>query len=89
MISVLSHDNRHHGSNPDHFHKRTNHQFIPFHVLDRFLTGPKSDFEIKVSRKIGCILTCNEVHFVSLADNFTVPFSKLLKLPSLMENKTA
>ena len=31
----------------------------------------------------------NEVHFVSLADNFTVPFSKLLKLPSVMENKNA
>ena len=53
------------------------------------LTGPKTYSEIKVSRRVGCVLTSNEVHFVSLADNFTVPFSKLLKLPSLMENKTA
>ena len=36
------------------------------------LTGPVSYFEIKVSRKVGCVLTCNEVHFVSLAENFTV-----------------
>ena len=36
------------------------------------LTGPKSHFEIKVSKKVGCVLTFNEVHFVSLADNFTV-----------------
>ena len=35
------------------------------------LTGPKSYFEIKVSRKVGCVLTSNEVHFVSLADTFT------------------
>ena len=53
------------------------------------LTGPKSYFEIKVSRKVGCVLTSNEVHFVSLADNFTVQISKLLKIVSLMENKTA
>ena len=53
------------------------------------LTGPKSYFEIEVSRKIGCVLTSNEDHFVPLADNFTAPFSKLLKLQSLMENKTA
>ena len=51
------------------------------------LTGPISYFQIKISRKVGCVLTY-EVHFVSLADNFTVPFSKLLKLPSLVENKT-
>ena len=53
------------------------------------LTGPKSYFEIKVSRKLGCDLTSNEVHFVSSAHNFTVQFSKLLKLSSGMENKTA
>ena len=47
------------------------------------LTGLKSCFEIKVSRNVGCVLASNEVHFDSLADNFTVPFSKLL------ENKTA
>ena len=51
------------------------------------LTGPNSYFEIKVSRKVWCVLTSNEVHFVSLADNFTAPFSKLFKLPSLMVNK--
>ena len=45
---------------------------------------PKSYFEIEVSRKVGCVLTCNEVYFVSLADNFGVQFSKLLKLPSGM-----
>ena len=53
------------------------------------LTGPKSYFEIKVSRKAGRVLTSNEVNFVSLADTFTVQFSNLLKLPSGMENKTA
>ena len=36
------------------------------------LTGPVSYFEIGVSRKVGCVLTSNEVHFVSLAENFTV-----------------
>ena len=45
------------------------------------LTGPESDFDIKVSRKVGRILTFDEVHFVSLADNFTVQSSNLLKLP--------
>ena len=61
----------------------------PFLERPGNLTGPKSCFEIKVSGKVGSVLTSNEVHFVSLADNFTAPFSKLLKLPSLMENKTA
>ena len=60
----------------------------PFVERPGNLTGPKSYFEIKVWRKVGRVLTSNEVHFVSLADNFTVPFSKLLKLPSLMEKKT-
>ena len=36
------------------------------------LTGPKSYFQIKFSRKVACVLTSNKVHFVSLADNFTV-----------------
>ena len=36
------------------------------------LTGPVSYFEIKVSRKVGCVLASNEVHFVSLAEHFTV-----------------
>ena len=53
------------------------------------LTGPKSHFEIKVLRKVGYVLTSNEVHFVSLADTFTVQFSNRLKLPSAMENRTA
>ena len=53
------------------------------------LTGPKSYFEIKMSGKVGCVLTSNEVHFVSLADNFITQFSNLLKLSSGMENKTA
>ena len=34
------------------------------------LTGPKSYFEIKFSRKVWCVPTSNEVHFVSLANNF-------------------
>ena len=51
------------------------------------LTGPISYFEIKVSRRVGCVLTSNEVQFVSLADNFTVQFSNLLKLSSGMENQ--
>ena len=61
----------------------------PFLERPGNLTGPKTYFEIKVSRRVGCVLTSIEVHFVSLADNLTVPFSKLLKLPSFMENKTA
>ena len=61
---------------------RTNNKLYP-HV------GPKSHFEIKVSTIIENVLSSNAVHFVSLLDNFTAPFSKLLKLPSLMENKTA
>ena len=51
---------------------------LPFHYLMGLflespgnLTGPKSDFEIKVSRKVGPVLSSNEVHFVSLADTFT------------------
>ena len=50
---------------------------------------PVSNFEIEVSRKVECVLTSNEVHLVSLADNFTVQFSNLLKLLSRMKNKTA
>ena len=61
----------------------------PFLETPGNLTDPKSYFEIKVSRKLGCVLTSNEVHFVSLADNFIVQFSNLLKLSSGMENKTA
>ena len=61
----------------------------PFLERPGNLTGPKSYFEIKVLRKEECVLTSNEVHFVSLADNFTVQFLNLLKLPSGMENKRA
>ena len=65
----------------------------PFLKRPGKLTGPVSYFEIEVSRKVGCVLTSNEVHFVSLAENFTVYSStvvfKSLKLPSGMENKTA
>ena len=57
----------------------------PFLERPGKLTGPKSYFEIKVSRKVGGVVTSYEVLFFSLADNFTAPFSKLLKLPSLME----
>ena len=61
----------------------------PFLEAPGNFTSPELDFDIKVSRKVGRVLTSNEVHFVSLADKFTVPFSKLLKLPSGMKNKTA
>ena len=44
----------------------------PFLERPANLTGPVSYFEIEVSRKVGCVLTSNEVHFVSLAENFTV-----------------
>ena len=43
----------------------------PFLERPGKLTGPVSYFEIKVSRKLGCVLASNEVHFVSLAENFT------------------
>lgn len=61
----------------------------PFLESPGNFTALKSYFEIKLSRKVDCVQTSNEVHFVSLADNFTVLFSKLLKLRSGMENKTA
>ena len=48
----------------------------PFLERPGKLTGPVSYFEIDVSRKVGCVLTSNEVHFVSLAENFTVNFQK-------------
>ena len=53
----------------------------PFLERPGNLTGPELDFDIKVSRKVGRVLTSDEVHFVSWADNFTVQFSNLLKLP--------
>ena len=60
----------------------------PFLERPGNLTGPISYFEIKVSRKVGRVLTSYELSFVSLANTFTVQFSNLLKLPSGMENKT-
>ena len=59
----------------------------PFLERPGNLTGPESDFDIKVSRKVGRVLTSDEVHFVSLADNFTVQFSNLLKLPPEWKTK--
>ena len=53
----------------------------PFLERPATLTSPESDFDIKVPRKVGRVLTSNEVHFVSLADTFTVQFSNLLKIP--------
>ena len=53
----------------------------PFPERPSNLTGPDSDFEIKASGKVGCVLTSNKVHFVSLANNFTVifqPFETLI-----------
>ena len=44
----------------------------PFLERPDNLTGLKSDFEITISRKVECILNSNKVHFVSLANNFTV-----------------
>ena len=46
----------------------------PFLERPGNLTGPESDFDIKVSRKVESVLTSDEVHFVSLADNFTVQY---------------
>ena len=44
----------------------------PFLERPGKLTGPVSYLEIKVSRNVVCFLASNEVHFVSLAENFTV-----------------
>ena len=46
----------------------------PFLERPGNLTGPKSYFEIKFSRKVGCVLTSNEVQFVSLVETFTAQF---------------
>ena len=61
----------------------------PFPERPGNLTGPESYFVIKVSRKVGCVLTSNKVHFVYLTHNFTVKFLNVLKVPSETENKTA
>ena len=50
------------------------HSRGPFLESPGNLTGPKSYFEIKVSREVGCVLTSNEVHFVSLANYFFKTF---------------
>ena len=39
----------------------------PFLETPGNLTGLESDFDIKVSRRVGRVLTSDEVHFVSLA----------------------
>ena len=39
------------------------------------------NYSIDMLSVVGYVLTSNNVHFVSLADNFTVQFSNLLKLP--------
>ena len=66
------------------------YDFVPVKLRGLWRNGPpKPYFEIKVSRKVGRVLSSNEVNFVSLADTFTVQFSNLLKLTSGMENKTA
>ena len=44
----------------------------PFLERPGKFTGPVSYFEIEVSTKVGCVLTSNEVYFVSLVENFTV-----------------
>ena len=41
----------------------------PFLESPGNLTGPVSHFEIKVARKVCCVLTSNEAHFVSLVNN--------------------
>ena len=43
----------------------------PFLERTDNVTGPKAHFKIKVSRKLGCVLTSNEFHFVSLANSYT------------------
>ena len=65
--------------------------FVVSKVRDRKTTEVESSGREcnKVSRKEGCVMTSNEVNFVFLADNFTVQYSNLLKLPSGMENETA
>ena len=62
---------------------RKQHTFLK-NLISKYDTGPVtlpglsrngppvSYFEIKVSRKLGCVLASNEVHFASLAENFTV-----------------
>ena len=64
------------------FNSKTHWQMFLLLYGRHFCVPPKeSDYDIKVSRKVGRVLTSDEVHFVSLADNLTVQFSNLLKLP--------
>ena len=53
----------------------------PFLERPGKLTGPVSYFEIEVSRKVGCVLTSNEVHFVSLAENLNCIIFKSFETP--------
>ena len=66
LFPVLSRD----GLDSDRLH--FSKPWGPFLERPSKLTGPVSYFEIRVSRKVGCVLTSNEVHFLSLAENFTV-----------------
>ena len=66
-------------SEPDHPQYSRTENRGPFLESPGNLTGSKSYFEIKVLRKVGCVLTSYEIHFVSLADNFTVPLYTIFK----------
>ena len=57
---------------PDEFRNGQYKTRGPFLERPGKLTGPVSYFEIKVSRKLGCVLASNEVQFASLPKNFTV-----------------
>ena len=46
----------------------------PFLERPGNVTVPESDFEIKALREVGCVLTSNKVHFVSLANNLVLNF---------------
>ena len=65
----------------------------PFLERPGNLTGSESYFEIQVSRKVGCVLTCDEVLFVSLANNFTIQYKtqgkKLFKIDHHQSEKCA
>ena len=47
-------------------------------------TGPKSNIQIEIKRIRARVLASEQLHFVSLTDNFIVLYGKLLKPRSLM-----
>ena len=55
--------------NDNYTNNSNNGPWGPFRETPVTLTGPKSYFEIQVSRKAGCDLTPTEVRIVSLANN--------------------